>query len=143
MLYTDHKPLRYLLGPNKGIPVLAASRLQRWAILLSGYEYDITYCSSKQNANVDCLSRLPVSSRDVSSNTREATKMNESQIDCLPVSASEIAKATMYDRVLSRVLHFVLYGWPNRNSLSPELLSFYDKRDESSVEGKFFSGVCM
>ncbi|KAJ8041650.1 hypothetical protein HOLleu_12532 [Holothuria leucospilota] len=143
MLYTGHKPLRYLLGLSKGIPVLAASRLQRWAILLSGYEYDITYRSSKQNADVECLSRLPVSSRDVSSNTREATKMNESQIDCLPVSASEIAKATMYDRVLSKVLHFVLYGLPDRNSLSPELLSFYNKGTNCRLKAKFFSGVCV
>ena len=28
-LLTDHKPLTYILGPKRGIPVLAASRLQR------------------------------------------------------------------------------------------------------------------
>lgn len=38
ILETDHKPLTYLLGSKRGIPVLAASRLQRWAILLAGYE---------------------------------------------------------------------------------------------------------
>ena len=30
-LVTDHKPLKINLGPKKGIPTLAAARLQRWA----------------------------------------------------------------------------------------------------------------
>ena len=29
MLVTDHKPLMVFLGPKKGIPSLAAARLQR------------------------------------------------------------------------------------------------------------------
>ena len=35
ILITDHKPLVTILGPKKGIPSLAAARLQRWAVLLS------------------------------------------------------------------------------------------------------------
>ena len=38
-LVTDHKPLTTILGSKKGIPSLAAARLQRWAILLSAYTY--------------------------------------------------------------------------------------------------------
>ena len=43
ILVTDHKPLVSLLGPKTGIPTLAAARMQRWALLLSGYQYDIEY----------------------------------------------------------------------------------------------------
>ena len=32
-LITDHKPLLTIFGPHNGIPQMAASRLQRWAIL--------------------------------------------------------------------------------------------------------------
>ena len=35
---TDHNPLTTILGSKKGIPSLAATRLQRWAILLSAYD---------------------------------------------------------------------------------------------------------
>ena len=47
-LITDHKPLTTILGPKTGIPVLATSRLQRWAIQLSAYDYDIKYKSSEK-----------------------------------------------------------------------------------------------
>ncbi|PFX22103.1 Retrovirus-related Pol polyprotein from transposon 17.6 [Stylophora pistillata] len=56
---TDHKPLTYILGPKRGIPVLAASRLQRWSIQLAAYTYDIEYRASKNHGNADALSRLP------------------------------------------------------------------------------------
>ena len=39
-IVTDHKPLIAILGPKKGIPPLAAARLQRWAWTLSAYLYD-------------------------------------------------------------------------------------------------------
>ena len=37
-LVTDHKPLMSILGPKKGLPTLAAARIQSWAILLLGYQ---------------------------------------------------------------------------------------------------------
>jgi hypothetical protein len=37
ILYVDAKPLTLIFGPKKGIPVMAAARIQRWAIQLSTY----------------------------------------------------------------------------------------------------------
>ena len=56
-LVTDHKPI---LSPRKGIPSLAAARLQRWAIILSAYQYQIEYKCTKDHGNADSLSRLPI-----------------------------------------------------------------------------------
>ena len=39
---------------------LAAARLQRWAILLSAYCYDIEFKPTGKHANADGLSRLPL-----------------------------------------------------------------------------------
>ena len=46
-IYSDHKPLMYLFGENRGIPATASARVQRWALTLSGYCYSIKYCPSK------------------------------------------------------------------------------------------------
>ncbi|XP_044180075.1 uncharacterized protein K02A2.6-like [Acropora millepora] len=42
-LLTDHQPLTLLFGPKRGIPPIAGSRLQRWAIQLSAYQYEIRW----------------------------------------------------------------------------------------------------
>ena len=58
---SDHKPLQYLLGERKGIPVMASARVQRWALILSAYNYIVQYVPGKDNANVDVFIRLPLS----------------------------------------------------------------------------------
>ena len=63
VLRTDHKPLVSIFGPDKGIPTMVASRMTRWAIILSSYSYDIEYVRTDQNG-ADGLSRLPVSTKD-------------------------------------------------------------------------------
>ena len=60
LLITDHKPLTTILSPKAGLPALAAARLQRWAIMLSAYQYDIEFRPTHKHGNADCLSRLPL-----------------------------------------------------------------------------------
>ena len=86
-LLTDHKPLTTILGPKTGIPSIAAARLQRWALLLACYQYQIKYKSTLSHANADCLSRLPLSppnflEPDVSTTT--STVFNINQIAAMP-----------------------------------------------------------
>ena len=59
-LYTDHQPLLKILAPDSATPVLAAACLQHWPLLLSSYTYDIKFKKSKDIANADALSRLPL-----------------------------------------------------------------------------------
>ena len=49
-----------ILGPKTGIPSLAAARLQRWAIVLSAYQYGIEFKRTEAHGNADGLSRLPL-----------------------------------------------------------------------------------
>ena len=58
-LYTDHKPLVIILGPKTAVPTLAAARMQRWAVILQAYSYQVEYRPSKEHGNADALSRLP------------------------------------------------------------------------------------
>ncbi|XP_045183417.2 uncharacterized protein K02A2.6-like [Mercenaria mercenaria] len=127
-LLTDHTALTTIFGPTRGIPTLAASRLQRWAILLSGYQYDIKYRKSSAHGNCDGLSRLPVTSSEV-----ESTDDLVSFIEELPVEARVIADATRKCPILSKVIDFVLSGWPKHND-DPKIRPYFSKRFELGVD---------
>ena len=58
-LITDHKLLLSIFGTKKGIPAMAAARLQRWAILLSAYQYEVEFRPTGKHGNADGLSCLP------------------------------------------------------------------------------------
>ena len=133
LLVTDHKPLVTILGPKSGIPTLAAARLQRWAILLSAYQYDIEYRSTVKHANADCLSRLPLQI-EKPEDVDEVRLVNILQIESLPLSAEQIRKTTRADPVLSRVLEYTLTGWPEERS--PEIAAYYQKHHEITIENR-------
>ncbi|XP_061192328.1 uncharacterized protein LOC133200561 [Saccostrea echinata] len=57
-LITDHQPLVSIFNPKKGISVTSAERMQRHAIFLSGYTYNIEYRNTKRHTNPDGLSRI-------------------------------------------------------------------------------------
>ena len=59
-LLTDHKPLLTIFGPKSGIPEMAASSLQRWALILSAYTYDVQYKLTKEHGNADTLFRFRI-----------------------------------------------------------------------------------
>jgi hypothetical protein len=59
-LNTDHRPVLTIFKPVKLIPMATANRLQRWAIFLMGYSYNIHFKRTHCHANVDALSRLPI-----------------------------------------------------------------------------------
>ena len=129
VLVTDHRPLLSILGPKKGIPPLAAARMQRWALLLSAYNYSIEFRPTAAHANADGLSRLPLGTRHPASTDSIFTI---GQIQALPVTAEKIATATRQDLVLSRVLNFVREGWPEE--VSKELEPYARRQHELSTE---------
>ena len=132
ILLTDHKPLTTILGPKSGIPSLAAARLQRWALLLSAYQYTIQYRSTKLHGNVDGLSRLPLQNNHSVSNSTIST-FNVHQIAALPVTSRQIADGTRRHPVLSRVLHYVKSGWPVAQS-DPTIQPYWVRRQELTIE---------
>ncbi|CAK1589460.1 unnamed protein product [Parnassius mnemosyne] len=110
ILRTDHKPLTHIFGKKTGIPVMAASRIQRWAVLLSGYDYNIEYVTSNKNC-ADGLSRLPISSNNKKTINREITYINFVE-NFLPVTNEDVTKATSKDIILSRIFAYIKSGWP-------------------------------
>ena len=132
ILITDHRPLVTILGPKKGIPSLAAARLQRWAVLLSAYKYNIRYNATSDHSNADGLSRLPLPSTGSTSETEVVTTFNIGQVQALPVTVQDIQQATRRDATLGKVYKYVQQGWPKQ--VSEELLLYSNRQTELSTE---------
>ena len=105
-LITDNKPLTAIFGSKKGIPSLAAGQLQRWAVLLSTYTYDIQYKPTQLHCNADGLPRPPLSLVD-----DVALIIVQCWTTAFPTITSQyIQRATQTDKVLSRVCGYVKDG---------------------------------
>ena len=111
-LLTDHKPLTTIFGPKRGIPTVAAARMQRWALLLGAYSYTIKYRPTQAHGNADALSRLPMPDTTAVGNPTDPTVFNLAQIAALPVDSTALITATEADQVLSQVLKALRKGWP-------------------------------
>lgn len=104
-LLTNHRPLTSIFGPKKGIPSLAASRLQRWALLLSAHQYEIRYRKSDQHQNADGVSRLllPVKLAEPT----KAEIFYFKNVAAAPVTATHVRKHTRTDPILSEVVDII------------------------------------
>ena len=102
--------------------------MQRWALFLSAFQYDIVYRPTAQHSNADCLSRLPVQSELGTECDQEVQLLHSMQIDILPINVDQMRTATRYDPILTQVLKFMFEGWPSQ--VSPELQPFFNHRDQ-------------
>ena len=129
-LVTDHKPLTSIFHPNKGIPSLAAARLQRWAIILAAYDYEIEFRGTREHANADGLSRLPLDNT-ATDKVDPVFMFQEAQFDRLPVTSEMIRKETRKDPVLSLVYDYTQRGWPSPSD--QQLKAYHQRRNELTV----------
>ncbi|KAK6179270.1 hypothetical protein SNE40_011672 [Patella caerulea] len=131
ILETDHKPLTTILGPYTAVPTLAAARLQRWALILSAYQYQIVYRSSVEHGNADALSRNPL--EVVQDDSLESDLFYFSYVNELPINSHQISEATRKDRLMCKVLEYVKTGWPSFIE-DPELKPYFIRRNELSTD---------
>ena len=131
-IVTDHKPLTAILGPKKGIPPLAAARLQRWSWILSAYHYEIEFRPTGDHGNADGFSRLPLSDVPPEETNNDSKIFNISQMEALPVTVRQLRAATHSDRILSKVYRYTKGSWPHQ--VPQYLRPFSDRRNELTVE---------
>ena len=112
---------------------MAAARLQRWAITLSAYQYDLEFRPTEEHGNADGLSRLPLEDSCTECDTvSEASLFNINQIGVLPITPERLKQETAKDPVLSRVLRHMMDGWPTK--AKKDLHPFFNRRQELTVE---------
>ena len=127
-----HKPLTAILGLKKRIPSLAAARLQRWALLLSAYNYEIQFKPTQSHCNADGLSRLPLPVQDHDTKAGAVSIFNVAQIKFLPVTFQQVQTATRRDPILTKITTYVNSGWPTK--VPDELKPYQLRQQEIGVQ---------
>ncbi|XP_063827130.1 uncharacterized protein K02A2.6-like [Ostrinia nubilalis] len=111
---------------------MTASRMQRWALLLSAYNFTIEYINTNANT-ADALSRLVDSykAKDRSSSNDDEPEQTYLHFasEALMLDFREIKKETQRDPILGRVLSFIRDGWPDEVD-SKELKPYFNRRLE-------------
>ena len=133
VIYSDHKPLMYILDESKSIPSMASARVQRWALTLSAYTYSIKYRKGKDMCNADALSHLPLTDHPESVPKPPETIALFEHLASVPLAASQIKSMTDCDPTLAKVKQFAQTGWPTTIS-DEQLQPYWSKRNEISVE---------
>ena len=133
-LVTDHKPLLGLLKEYRATSQQASSRIERWSLFLSNYEYCLVFCNTSAHANADALSRLPLPEQPAKVIEEPELVLLAEHLLESPVTANDIKVWTQRDQKLARVLEYIQHGWPSEGD--PELEPYSSRRLElSSYEG--------
>ncbi|GBL78306.1 Sphingomyelin phosphodiesterase [Araneus ventricosus] len=127
---TDSKPLLTLFGHNKSVPTMVNARMQRWAIILSNYDYIVKYKKGTELLLADALSRLPCKN---DAPIDDFTHFICFFSDFETLKHDDIQRATSLDPCLSKVLNYTRFGWPT--DIDENLKDFKRVKDELSVEG--------
>lgn len=127
---TDHKPLLSLLGEKHGIPPMASSRVHRWALYLSGFDYKMEYIKGTDNNVADMLSRHPIKTAEINN---ESNQLNLIIAEGIPITSVRIGVETKRDPILSKVWHYAMKGWPEY--IKDEVLKpYFTRRDQITCE---------
>ncbi|XP_055615053.1 uncharacterized protein K02A2.6-like [Toxorhynchites rutilus septentrionalis] len=125
-LQTVHRPLLRIFGSKKGIPVYTANRLQRFALNLLLYDFEIEYVSTEKFGNADLLSRL----------IDQHIKPEEDYVIVslnLEEDIRVVAQITQADPLLREVHRYVQNGWSQSTLDGSELRRFQSRQESLSV----------
>ena len=131
-IYTDNLALKNLLSEKQAVPRNSSARVQRWALMLSSYDYQITFRPTFKHSNADALSRLPLETmEDKADDLPSELVLLLENMDKLPITARAIAKWTQSDPILSRVYKYTQNGWPETRLT--DLKGYQQRRTELST----------
>ena len=130
VLVIDHKPLLDLLKEYRATSQQASSRIKRWLLFLSNYEYHLVFRNTSAHANADALSHLPLSDQPVKVFEEPELVLLSEHLNDSPFTAKDIKIWTQRDQKLARVLHHVQQGWPSEGD--SELEPYSSRRLELS-----------
>lgn len=134
-LVSDHKPLLALFGEYRSLPQMAAGRLQRWSIFLSGFDYTFKHIKGTQNVNADALSRLPIVEESKGeSEFRELDYVHFLE-NANVIDLNLVRVETRRDSILGKLFNYIRYGFPNTME-DLKLKAYFNKKEELYIENE-------
>ncbi|KAI0988330.1 hypothetical protein GJ496_011114 [Pomphorhynchus laevis] len=131
-------------GDSRDLRTMTNTRMIRWALHLSRYNYTIKYIEGKDNVYADILSRSPTATRNVTvkqtydlDNEDNILVVQEEKLDQIELSSHELQKASHTDTQLRRITRYVRFGWPSKVQDIDKTFGF--RRNELSYE----NGILM
>ncbi|CAI6367254.1 unnamed protein product [Macrosiphum euphorbiae] len=132
-LLTDHKPLYHIFGDKKGIPMYAANRLQRWAYVLSAFDFEIVFVKSEQNP-ADFLSRIKLDNYGISPPEQQCVNFIHDNCPFI-INWHKIKTQTRVDSTLSRVIRAInTDNWPTDAHKDAHLKPYFSRKHEITTE---------
>ena len=131
IIQSDHKPLQYLLGETRVILVMASTRVQRWTLTLSAYDYTIAYKPGVDLTNADALSRLPLPEQPTDIPLPGEMVLVFNTLSTSPVYAAQVKTWMDKNPLLSRVWENVRHGWQTTTDMA---MSPYHKHKNSACK---------
>ena len=113
----------------------AASRLQRYAVKLAAYDFEIEYVKSTKNCHADALSRLPLGSSGGASRRKAddgCSYLNYVE-ESFPLTFKEIKSESSKDPLLSKIYGYVMFGWPSHVNVESEK-PYFNRKDNLHVD---------
>lgn len=112
--------------------------MQRWAIILLGYDFDIQYVKTTSFGQADALSRLIMERKNYQNNEEKVLGYIEEEIltilatvaEHMPVSLADIQYESRYDPQIQKIQEFIRRNkWPTQISTDDPLKHFHNKRE--------------
>ena len=138
IICSDHRPLQFIFDQKAGRSDRASARLQRWAITLRAYDYDIRYIKGEFMFTADTLSRLP-SNADVL--CPEVNMLELNSLSDFPSGATLLNDiANCDDSSIRSLKRYIVHGWPNH--IPSAMLPFSKAREEYTIQdGIIYRGL--
>lgn len=115
-IHNDHAPLKTLFNCNAPVPTTCSSRIQRWSLKLSQFDYILEYSKGSLNVHSDFLSRHPLPDTVQVHEPYELvfTLASIENMENIPISCSDIGKATDADPTYCVVKNYIRCGIPSK-----------------------------
>ena len=129
-----------LLQADRATSQQASSRIKRWSLFLSNYKYRLVFRNTKEHANADALSRLPLPDQPPKTQQEPELVLLAAHLSESPVTADNIRVWTRRDKTMVRVFQYIQQGWSTEGDT--ELEPYSSRRLElSSYEGRVLWGT--